>query len=32
MKQYLPLALILMGFLVVAAAAIYWRVSYIESD
>jgi hypothetical protein len=32
MNQYLPWALILVGIFVLAAAAIYRRVSYIESD
>lgn len=32
MNQYLPWLLILVGVLVVAAAVIYWRMSYIESD
>jgi hypothetical protein len=32
MNQYLPWLLILVGVLVVAAAVIYWRMSYVESD
>jgi len=32
MDQYLPWLLIIVGILAVAAAVIYWRMSYVESD
>jgi hypothetical protein len=32
MNQYLPWLLILVGIVALAAAVIYWRMSYIESD
>jgi hypothetical protein len=32
MDQYLPWVLIAVGVLAVAAMAIYWRMSYVESD
>ena len=32
MNEYLPWLLIIAGILAVAAAVIYWRMSYVESD
>jgi hypothetical protein len=32
MNQYLPWLLIISGILALAAAAIYWRTSYVASD
>jgi len=32
MDPYLPWLLIFAGILALAAAAIYWRMSYVESD
>jgi hypothetical protein len=32
MNQYLPWLLIVVGVLALAAALIYWRMSYVESD